>query len=112
MLNKSFEYTPCNTTYTEQFVLFKDDEFDFNSGENVKDINSKDVDQKENHKNNEKEDSDKEDNEDNNTTESEYEFSDVDEDETKVVNEIMAKSMCKLKRHRQTKQYIHITTTY
>jgi hypothetical protein len=45
-------------------------------------------------------------------TESEYEFSDVDDEETQIVNKLMAKATNKLKRNRQTKKYIHITTTY
>lgn len=96
VLNKSFEYIPCVTTYTEQFALFDDikstDADDDNSSKESSVQNTKE--------------------EEDNATESEYEFSDVDEEETKVVNKVMAKATTKLKRNRQTKQYIHITTTY
>lgn len=98
VLHKSFEYTPFVTTYTEQNALFDDTK----SNEADTDNLSNDVTQ------NSKENED----ENENATESEYEFSDVDEDETIAVNKIMAKATTKLKRNRQTKQYIHITTTY
>lgn len=95
VLNKTFEYTPCITTYTEQFALFDDtksnDADDHSSIKSSPTQNTK---------------------EDENATESEYEFSDVDEEETVVVNKVMAKATTKLRRNRQTKQYIHITTTY
>lgn len=97
VLNKSFEYIPCITTYTEQLALFDD-------------IKSTDADDDNSSKESSKESS--HDKEDDNATESEYEFSDVDEEETNVVNKVMAKATTKLKRNRQTKQYIHITTTY
>jgi hypothetical protein len=99
VLNKTFEYTPCITTYTEQLPLFSDD---------MKSSDGVDDEQSSKSSGNTK----KEDDEDNNATESEYEFSDVDEEETQTVNKIMAKATNKLKRNRQTKQYIHITTTY
>lgn len=100
VLNSSFNYTPCITTYTEQFVLFEDIKEDAGNDADSDTSNTSSC-SKESAKQIEEV-----------TTESEYEFSDVDEEETMIVNKCLAKAGNKLRRNRQTKQYIHITTTY
>lgn len=95
VLNEIFKYTPCMTTFTEHILLLENG-----------DISSTEVEK------NKKEEFDDQNEEYDNQTESDYEFSDVDEDETIIVNKVMAKATTKLRRNRQTKKYIHITTTY
>jgi hypothetical protein len=95
ILDKSFEFTPCVTKFYEKTISESPSENSSNSSteENV--------------------DSDEQVREiPDNVTESEYEFSDVDEDDTRVVDEVMAKASLKLKKNRQTKLGIYITTIY
>lgn len=94
VLNEIFVYTPVKTTYTEQNETFQNSENESSNQENDTESDSKSD-----------SDSDLD-------SESEYEFSDVDEDEDIIVNKCLAKAGNKLRRNRQTKQYIYITTTY
>jgi hypothetical protein len=92
VLDKSFEFTPCVTKFCEKIIPDSPSEnssIDQNvdSDDQVCEISD-------------------------NVTESEYEFSDVDENETYIVDEVMAKALLKLKKNRQTKLGIYITTIY
>lgn len=121
IFQKKFEFTPCVTTYKDTF--FNDDN---STGGNVSCSSDSSHEKRRNmarlarlakfekdrleKERLEREELEKE--EENEATESEYELSDVDEEETKVVNIAFEKALIKLARNRQTKQYIHITTTY
>ncbi len=110
VLNEPFEYTPC-VTDTDFFTLFNTDEFKHDTIEKEQ----KEIDKSE--KNNEYDVTENNVTENNNRyndaeTESEYELSDVDEEETNKVNKVLAKAYNKLKRVEQSKKYIYIVTPY
>jgi len=96
VLNESFNYIPCETTFSEEIEITQNYDIDFEENKS--------------HNNNCSDNNCSDNNSDNeNCTESSYEFSDADNDETEIVNKSLAKALNKLDRNRQTKSYIHIT---
>ena len=111
VLNETIEFVPLTTQYKKQVnhtnnniktnfqSVAQANFYNNNKNTNTRTTNAK--------SNQAKESSDEAEN-----TESSYEFSDVDEEETKTVDKFMALALQKLERSRQTKEHIHITTTY